>query len=123
MRTWLKRLVRPRRLPAPAFRPTLEALEDRRLLAGNVLQTNLVSDLPGVAQTLAPQLVTPWGSSESTTSAFWVSDNGTGVATLYNTAGAKQGLVVHIPGPPPADPLGTDGTPTGTVFNTFGGAN
>ena len=35
-------------------RPTVEALEDRRLLSGNVQQTNLVSDLPGVAQVLDP---------------------------------------------------------------------
>src|SRR5262249_26326089 len=83
----------------------------------------LVSDLPGVAANLDPHLVNPWGISESGTSPFWVSDNGTGVSTLYNTAGTPQSLVVNIPGPPPADPLGMDGTPTGTVFNTFGGAN
>jgi len=103
-------------------------LEDRCLLAGNVLQTNLVSDLPGVARFQDPQLVNPWGISESSTSAFWVSDNGTGVSTLYNTTGVKQGLVVGIPGPPaengpggaplrPTDPNGSAGTPTGTVFN------
>lgn len=119
--TWLKQLVRPRRLPAPAFRPILEALEDRRLLSGTVLQTNLVSDLPGVAQNLDPQLINPWGISESSGSPFWISDNNAGVSTLYNTAGVKQGLVVNIPGPPPADPLGADGTPTGTVFNIDGG--
>lgn len=122
MKTWLTHLARSRRLPAPTFRPALEVLEDRRLLAGAVLQTNLVSDLPGVAQTLDPQLVNPWGISESAGSAFWISDNNAGVSTLYNTAGMKQGLVVNIPGPPPLDPLGTDGTPTGTVFNIDGGA-
>jgi uncharacterized protein (TIGR03118 family) len=98
-------------------------MENRCLPAGNVLQTNLVSDLPGVAKTLDPHLVNPWGISESGGSPFWISDNGTGVATLYNTAGTPQALVVNIPGPPPANPLGTDGTPTGTVFNTFGGSN
>lgn len=123
MRTYPNRLVRPRRLHAPAFRPALEVMEDRRLLAGTVLQTNLVSDLPGVAQTLDPQLVNPWGISESGSSPFWISDNNAGVSTLYNTAGTKLGLVVNIPGPPPADPLGTDGTPTGTVFNIDGGPN
>jgi uncharacterized protein (TIGR03118 family) len=123
MTTWLKHLARPHRLSAPTFRPSLEALDDRCLLSGNVLQTNLVSDLPGVAANLDPHLVNSWGISESSTSAFWVADNGTGVSTLYNTAGTPQMLVVNIPGPPPADPLGTDGTPTGTVFNTFGGAS
>src|SRR5262245_6196426 len=122
MKSWLKQQVRPRRRLVSAFRPTLEALEDRRCPAGNVLQTNLVSDLPGVAQNLDPHLVNPWGIAESAGSPFWVSDNGTGLSTLYNTTGTPQALVVNIPGPPPADPLGADGTPTGTVFNTFGGA-
>ena len=106
----------------PAIRP-IRCVEDRSCPAGNVLQTNLVSDLPGVAQHLDPNLVNPWGISESGGSPFWISDNGMGVSTLYNTAGTPQALVVNLPGPPPADPLGTDGTPTGTVFNTFGGAS
>src|SRR5712671_2354142 len=108
----------------PPVRPTarlrLEALEDRCLLSGNVLQTNLVSDLPGVAQHLDPHLVNPWGISESATSPFWVSDNGAGVSTLYNTQGTPQSLVVSIPAP--GDPLGASGTPTGLVFNTANGA-
>src|SRR6476469_1514539 len=103
--TWFKRPARSRRLSAPALRSTLEVLEDRRLLAGTVLQTNLVSDLPGVALRLDPNLVNPWGISESGGSPFWVSDNGAGLSTLYNTAGTPQALVVKIPGPPPADPL------------------
>jgi uncharacterized protein (TIGR03118 family) len=100
-------------------RPALESLEDRCLLSGNVLQTNLVSDLPGVAQVLDPHLVNPWGISESAGSAFWISDNNAGLATLYNTQGVKQGLEVSIP--TPGDPLGASGAPTGTVFNIDGG--
>jgi uncharacterized protein (TIGR03118 family) len=98
----------------------VEALECRRFLSGNVLQTNLVSDLPGVAANLDPHLVNPWGISENATSPFWVSDNNAGVSTLYNTAGTPQALVVSIPSP--GDPLGASGTPTGTVFNLAGGA-
>jgi len=94
-----------------------ETLENRQLLSGNVLQTNLVSDLPGVAQQLDSQLVNPWGIATSSTSPFWISDNNAGVSTLYNTAGTKQGLVVSIPTPP--DPLGASGAPTGAV-NTAG---
>ena len=97
-------------------RLNLEALESRCLLDANVLQTNLVSDLPGVAQHLDPQLVNPWGIAESGGSPFWISDNNAGVSTLYKTTGDKQGLVVSIPSP--GDPLGASGTPTGTVFNT-----
>jgi uncharacterized protein (TIGR03118 family) len=59
-------------------------------------------------------LVNPWGIAESQTSPFWVSDNGAGVSTLYNTAGSPLSLVVSIPAP--GDPLGNGGAPTGTVF-------
>ena len=97
-------------------RPTLEALEDRCLLSGNVLQTNLVSDLPGVAQVQDKNLVNPWGISESPGSPFWISDNNAGVSSLYNTAGTPQALVVSIPAP--GAPAGASGTPTGTVFNS-----
>ena len=51
-------------------------------------QTNLVSDMPGVAPVTDPNLVNPWGLSRSSTSPWWVSDNGMGVATLYSGAGA-----------------------------------
>lgn len=60
-------------------------------------------------------LLNPWGIAESSTSPFWVSDNGAGVSTLYNTAGMPQPLVVSIPAP--GDPLGRGGAPTGAVFN------
>jgi hypothetical protein len=62
----------PARKP-PRNRLGIEALEARSLLSANVLQTNLVSDLPGVAQVLDPNLVNPWGITESGTGVFWVS--------------------------------------------------
>lgn len=81
-------------------------------------QHNLVSDLPGVASYMDPDLVNPWGISFSPTSPMWVSDNGTGLSTIYNGHGVKQGLVVTIP------PAG-GAAPTGQVFNSttdFSGA-
>jgi hypothetical protein len=46
-------------------------------------------------------LLNPWGLTASPTSPFWVSDNGAGVSTLYNSAGELQPsgnpLVVLIP--------------------------
>jgi uncharacterized protein (TIGR03118 family) len=90
-----------------------------KIASGTVLQTNLVSDLPGVATVQDPNLINPWGISESGGSPFWVSDNNAGVTTLYGgtTTLSKVGLVVSIPTPP--DPTG-GGTPTGTVFNIAG---
>jgi uncharacterized protein (TIGR03118 family) len=84
--------------------------------AGWYEQTNLVSDKPGLAKVTDPNLVNPWGISHSATSPFWVSDNGTGVATIYNGAGTPNALVVTIP-PVPGSPPGTLSTPTGQVFN------
>ena len=36
----------------------------------------------GAAQT-DPNLINPWGVSESPTSPFWISDNGAGFASIY----------------------------------------
>src|SRR5882724_4222706 len=80
-------------------------------------QTNLVSNASGVAPVTDPQLINPWGISRGSGSPWWVSDNATGLSTLYNGAGAKQSLIVTIP---PADPNNKNtptGTPTGTIFN------
>ncbi len=46
-------------------------------------QTNLVSDVAGLAQVIDPSLRNPWGMSFSATSPFWVSDQGTNTSTLY----------------------------------------
>ena len=84
-------------------------------VSGNAyVQTNLVSDIAGVAAVTDPNLINPWGISASASSPMWVSDNGTGLSTLYSGAGVVEGLVVTIP--PPAGGMGPS-APTGTVFN------
>ncbi|MDQ1717942.1 MAG: hypothetical protein QOE89_1895 [Pseudonocardiales bacterium] len=89
------------------------------------LQTNLVSDIPGLAAHTDPNLRNPWGTSTGPGLPIWVSDNARGVTTLYDGAGnpqpgPKESLVVRIPAPAPAGP-GTVGTPTGTAFNPSSG--
>jgi uncharacterized protein (TIGR03118 family) len=97
-----------------------EAAPTTATTSGTVLQTNLVSDLPGAAAVTDPNLVNPWGISESGASPFWISDNNAGLSTLYQVPGANNTpvsinpLVVNIP--TPVSPTG--GAPTGTVFNT-----
>ena len=76
-------------------------------------QTNLVSNIPGLAAQTDASLINPWGISSSAASPFWVSDNGAGVSTLYNSIGVKQSLVVTVPGVG-----GNPGVPTGQVFNS-----
>jgi uncharacterized protein (TIGR03118 family) len=80
-------------------------------------QTNLVSNEVGVAPVTDPQLINPWGISRGSGSPWWVSDQRTGLSTLYDGKGVKQSLIVTIP---PADPNNKNtptGTPTGTIFN------
>src|SRR5271157_5399145 len=94
-----------------AINPTLAYAAN---MPGNSFaQHNLVSDIPGVALVTDPDLSNPWGVSFSPTSPFWISDNHTGLTTLYNGMGTKIGLTVTIP-----PPLGVQGlsSPTGQVF-------
>ncbi len=87
-------------------------------------QTNLVSDIAGVAKFTDRNLVNPWGLVHSSTSPWWVADNGTGLSTLYNGNGKAfpigSPLVVTI-APPAGSPAGTTAAPTGVIFNGTGG--
>jgi len=86
------------------------------------IQTNLVSDIQGLATIHDPLLINPWGISHSATSPFWTSNQGTSTATLYAvtannnvtqvTAVNAQGFVAIPPGG-----VGAVG-PTGQVNNS-----
>ncbi|MGI8770560.1 MAG: TIGR03118 family protein [Acidobacteriaceae bacterium] len=82
--------------------------------AQHYTQKILVADHSGVAGNTDANLVNPWGLSRSSGSPWWVSDNGTGVSTLYDGTGKAAPLIVTIP---PANSSSKTGTPTGTVFN------
>lgn len=86
------------------------------------VQTNLTSDLPGVAAHLDPNLVNPWGLAAGATSPFWTADNGTGLSTLYNGAGTPLPLVVTVAGTPqPSNPTGIVSN-SGAAAKNFGSA-
>jgi uncharacterized protein (TIGR03118 family) len=76
--------------------------------------TNLVSNI-AIAPNLDPNLVNAWGLARSSTSPWWVTDNGTGLTSLYNTAGTNVGTFT-IPGL-----NGDPSAPTGIVFNFSSG--
>lgn len=99
---------------ALAILPLLARADHGR--ADRYRQTNLVSDQPGVAMLQDPNLVNAWGISFGPTTPFWVSDNATGLSTLYGVTNdssgmphvVKRSLEVMIPG---------EGNPTGQLFN------
>ena len=81
-----------------------------RAEASPYVQTDLVSNIPGLATITDPELLNPWGISHSATSPFWVSDQAFNEATLYDVTGGgvtQAARVVSIPQ-----------GPTGQVNNT-----
>src|ERR1700684_2549362 len=85
--------------------------------AQHYTQVNLVANTSGIAPITDPHLVNPWGVSRTSSSPWWISDNGTGLSTLYNGAGAINPLVVTIPKADPTSKTFPTGTPTGTIAN------
>jgi uncharacterized protein (TIGR03118 family) len=100
-------------------------------------QTNLVSDITGMAPTIDPNLKNPWGLTRGAPtpanpngSPWWVGNNNSGTSTLYDGNGNPQKFF-----PNPADPNNPNdtvnfitipfapktvppvGTATGVVFN------
>src|SRR5260370_16054071 len=82
--------------------PRLEVLEDRTVPSTSPLgppvgyiQTNLVSDIPGLAQLTDPNLKNPWGTSFSADGSFSISDQKTNVSTLY--AVTEAGVSAELP--------------------------
>jgi uncharacterized protein (TIGR03118 family) len=81
-------------------------------------QTNLVSSTSGIAPVTDPALVDPWGLTRNDNPIdmnWWVSDNDTGLSTLYNGVGVKIPLTVTIPSVNPKK--NPKGSPTGTIGN------
>ncbi len=79
-------------------------------------QTNLVSNIVGMAPTTDPNLKNPWGLTRSAGSPWWIGNNNSGTSTLYDGKGNTIPLVVTVP-PPKGSPAGTQSAPTGVVFN------
>src|SRR5205807_846593 len=104
-------------------------------------QTNLVSDIAGMASITDPNLKNPWGISPGSTtpanpngSPWWVGNNNSGTSTIYNGSGNpanffpdphpdSNGNGINSPFnnfvmvPPPGFAPGAQSAPTGVVFN------
>src|SRR5947209_7171874 len=97
-------------------------------------QTNLISDIPGLAPVLDPLLVNPWGLTATSSSPFWVANNATSTTQLVrgDVGGAPVVLnlspqTITIPGSLPTGAVGNStsdfqiappggGTPAPSLF-------
>ena len=103
----------------------VEPLDGRRLFSAGLpgfAETDLVSDLPGIAAHTDPNLVNPWGVTETKAGVVWVANNATGTSTAYDAAGnavssGGSELVVTVP-PPAGAAAGAVAAPSGEVLNT-----
>src|SRR5260221_1138634 len=103
-------------------------------LAQHYTQTNLISDIPGIAAHTDPNLKNAWGLTRSPTaqpngaigSPWWIANNNSGTSTLDDGQGNPQNNFVEANGsisnfvvvPPPGfAAAGTPSTPTGIVYN------
>ncbi|MBC8036232.1 MAG: TIGR03118 family protein [Rhizobiales bacterium] len=91
--------------------------------AALITQTNLVSNVPGLAAITDADLINPWGFSHSATSPFWISNQGTNTSTLYAVTGPTGTTVTKTNINPPSGHVlipttaGGPQGPTGQVFN------
>ncbi len=108
-------LTSARRSKSSPVTMELQPLEPRRLFSTVYAQTNLTSDGAVSAEWTDPNLKNPWGIAFSPSNPFWISDNATGKATVYDSTGDLE-LTVTVPG-------ATGGTsgPTGQVANASSG--
>src|SRR5438067_7022121 len=77
-------------------------------------QTNLLSDIPGLAPVLDLLLVNPWGVTATASSPFWVANNGTSTSRLIRGDVGGAPVVLN---PSPQTITIPGGLPTGTVAN------
>src|SRR5712692_4348981 len=130
MKTTLRELVPIAAIGFLALAAIARADDDRDQKNAYVT-TPLVSNLKGAAAVQDPVLQNAWGVAFTPAgSPFWVADNATGCATLYDGDGTIVSLQVSIPLPgnvipasdckpvnPSAPPKQTPAAPTGIIWN------
>ena len=82
--------------------------------------TKLVSNPSATALNTDTHLVNAWGLARSATSTWWISDNGSGFATLHNGQGVLQNLQQFDGVTLPSAVASRVGSPTGIVNNKNG---
>jgi uncharacterized protein (TIGR03118 family) len=90
----------------------LSLVSSSALAQHHYVKSVLVKNL-APAKNVDSQLVNPWGLVYGPGSPFWISDEGSGLSTLYDGKGTKQSLIVTVP---PGSGTGK-GSPTGIVYD------
>jgi uncharacterized protein (TIGR03118 family) len=112
-----------RLLPAALAGLSLSVFTANTASAAPYVQTDLVSDIPGLATITDSSLVNPWGISHSATSPFWISDQGTSLTNLWSVTGSTTVTKQTAVNPPTGDIAiptfggGPGQGPTGQVNN------
>jgi uncharacterized protein (TIGR03118 family) len=104
-------------LAAPAYASPTRSDDGKAQKTTRFRVVNLISDQPGVAPLVDPNLVNSWGLALGPKTPLWVANNGTSTATMYadgseGRAPTRGSLVVKIP---------TEEGPTGEAFNDTNG--
>ena len=99
------------------FRALLLLIAAVGLFGSNALAQYTLTSL--VTTTQDPNIKNAWGMAYLTGGPFWVSDEVTGLSTVYDANGTIVPLVVTVP----AATAGATGTPTGIVGNSTTGFN
>jgi uncharacterized protein (TIGR03118 family) len=89
-------------------------------------QTNLVSNMPGLATITDSSLVNPWGVSFANGSPIWISDQGTQTSPLFSVTGTGVSgplFTVNIPPAGVSGPTGQVGNASGSGFDVGNGGN
>ena len=76
---------------------------------------NLASNIPGLADNTNADVVNAWGLDANATSPWWISDNGTDLATVHTTTGAALGIRPTVAG----GPTGLVATTLATATSSF----
>jgi uncharacterized protein (TIGR03118 family) len=94
-------------VPAPTPAPTSSCMNSKTIVQ-SLKESTIVSNATD------PNLINPWGLSFAASGLAWISDNGTGLSSVYTSRGAPAQLTVTIP-----VPAGVTGksAPTGNVNN------
>jgi uncharacterized protein (TIGR03118 family) len=87
-------------------------------LLGNIQETILVANVSGLgSQKTDPVLVNAWGMAMGADNSFWIACNHSGLAEIYGADGHRENNPIDIP----LRGKHFGSSPTGVVYNSFGG--